>query len=186
MVGASLCLQGVQLFCFLKHDCLILSNLVETFASVSSWKDNLICHCCWTVVPRRKTFASNLSAQTLLHMLYFAHLLKGPDVFGCTKKPHFFPFPLPFSTSRTGHPPLSVQMCCRILETQNGNELLLSTLDSSSRPFFLRWHRISLWLIKLSGNQSSFLWRWLYQSYSLNCSVVRLCCPFLFGWEFLF
>lgn len=98
---------------------------------------------------------------------------------GARRNPTFSPASPQFSTSRTGHPPRSVQMCCRILETQNGNELLLSTLDSSSGPFFLRWHRISLWLIKPSGHQSSFPRWWLYQNYSLNRSGVRLYYPFL-------
>lgn len=46
-----------------------------------SWNDNSIHRRSGVTLPRGKTSASNLSAQTLLQMLHFTHLLSAPDVF---------------------------------------------------------------------------------------------------------
>lgn len=108
---------------------MISSELADTFASVSSWFDNLSCHRSSTVVLTRKTFATKRSVGRNTY----------PDGMVCTSvkgsrcfwmyvaSPFSLPIRWPCTTSRTGHrPPLSR---CDVADSQQ-----MLNLEVSLKP----------------------------------------------------
>lgn len=107
---------------------MISSDLTDTFASVSLRFDNLICHCSWTVLLSRKTFATERSVSRNTSPDGVGRTsVKGSRWFlGARSKSFFFlptRCPWPCNMSRTGHPPLSSRCGGNILAFLKPNEI---------------------------------------------------------------
>lgn len=123
---------------FLVHDA-----IADMFTSASRSVITLeLCCCQGRLLPR-----SDLSAETLLQMVWFKHLLKAPDVFGCTWQAPFLSQPVvhgPTPRPRQGIPSF-VQMWRKSAELGGIEVLFFKAMIAS----------IEYW--KLSeGNNCSF------------------------------